>query len=199
MQSNIGRWLRNTIALPACAGHPNLANSTCAWKQNSGPLRTIRNARSTRRIIRSTRASCRSPSKRILNSFERAEPPPSAKRSAPPATSMTAATGPQRSSTMPGREAGEVAPPRAQSSDAGSHPFRARHQPRTTERSLLGRSFLLARAAVGEGVMFCPRAGCGKSASPVRSYSAPRLRQRVPRRRPTEDTRQPAKRTGESA
>jgi hypothetical protein len=26
-----------------------------------------------------------------------------------------------------------------------------------------------ARRAVGEGVMFCPRAGCGKSASPVRS------------------------------
>jgi len=25
-----------------------------------------------------------------------------------------------------------------------------------------------ARRAVGEGVKFCPRAGCGKSASPVR-------------------------------
>lgn len=42
MQPSIGRWLWNTIALPVCAGYPNLANSTSAWKKNSGRLRTMR-------------------------------------------------------------------------------------------------------------------------------------------------------------
>jgi hypothetical protein len=34
LQPYIGRWLRNIIALPVWAGHPNPANSTRAWKQN---------------------------------------------------------------------------------------------------------------------------------------------------------------------
>jgi hypothetical protein len=34
MRSNIARWLRSPIALPACAGHRNLAKNTCAWKNN---------------------------------------------------------------------------------------------------------------------------------------------------------------------
>jgi hypothetical protein len=34
LQPYIGRWLRNIIASPVCAGHPNPANSARAWKQN---------------------------------------------------------------------------------------------------------------------------------------------------------------------
>jgi hypothetical protein len=63
MQPNIWRWLRNTIVLPVCAGHPNLANTTCAWKQNSGPLRTMRKECASL-VPRSILASCRSPSRR---------------------------------------------------------------------------------------------------------------------------------------
>jgi hypothetical protein len=59
MQPNIGRWLRNTIALPVCAGHLSPANSTSAWKKNSGRLRTVRNT-CTGRVPRSMRAIRRS-------------------------------------------------------------------------------------------------------------------------------------------
>jgi hypothetical protein len=52
MQPNIGRWLRNTIALPVCAGHLSPANSTSAWKKNSGRLRTVRNTCTGMRAIR---------------------------------------------------------------------------------------------------------------------------------------------------
>ena len=31
MRPNIGRWLRNTIALPACAGHLTPANNASAF------------------------------------------------------------------------------------------------------------------------------------------------------------------------
>src|SRR5438105_3333703 len=59
MQPNIGRWLRNTIALPVCADHPNPGESTFAWKKNSGRLRTVRNA-CAGRAPRSMRAIRRS-------------------------------------------------------------------------------------------------------------------------------------------
>ena len=42
LQPYIGRWLRNTTALPACAGHPNPASSTRAWKQEHGACRRTR-------------------------------------------------------------------------------------------------------------------------------------------------------------
>ena len=59
MQPNIGRWPRNTIALPVCAGRLNPANSTCAGNKNSGRLRSARNA-CTGRVPRSMRAIRRS-------------------------------------------------------------------------------------------------------------------------------------------
>ncbi len=56
MQPNIGRWPRNTIALPVCAGRLNPANSTCAGNKNSGRLRSARNA-CTGRVPRSMAAT----------------------------------------------------------------------------------------------------------------------------------------------
>ena len=44
MRPNIGRWLRNTIALPECAGHRNPANNIFAWNNNSSLWQTLRNA-----------------------------------------------------------------------------------------------------------------------------------------------------------
>jgi hypothetical protein len=66
----------------------------------------------------------------------------------PPALTSpgTAATGPPRRSTLPNARGQARAPP-AQPPDAGSHAFHARHQPRVTERSPMGRSFLYVTPA----------------------------------------------------
>ena len=64
MQPTIGRWPRNTIALPVCAGHLNLANSIFALKRNSRHLLIMMNActarppRSMRAIRRSAKRRC---------------------------------------------------------------------------------------------------------------------------------------------
>jgi hypothetical protein len=65
MQPSIGRWLWNTIALPVCVGHPNLANSTSAWKKNSGRLPTMRSG-CTGRVPRRMRAIRRLSSSRLV-------------------------------------------------------------------------------------------------------------------------------------
>jgi hypothetical protein len=44
MQPTIGRWPRNTIALPVCAGHLNLANIIFGLKKTSRHLRIVKNA-----------------------------------------------------------------------------------------------------------------------------------------------------------
>jgi hypothetical protein len=56
MRPNIGRWLRNTIALPECAGHLNPANNIFAWNNNSSLWQTLRNA-CTGRTPRNLRVS----------------------------------------------------------------------------------------------------------------------------------------------
>jgi hypothetical protein len=57
MQPTIGRWPRNTIALPVCAGHLNLANAIFGLKRTLRHLRIVKNACTARPPRRSIRRS----------------------------------------------------------------------------------------------------------------------------------------------